>query len=368
MCGKGRSVAMHVFLGLVWCVLLGVWASDVQAQEYIFLSLGAGSSLVRLDDRGEGIGAQSFRAAIFFDLMPDKKERVQILPLLPGGATSWATARKKDIGTIGISSTMPAGMTTRIFHAFFLRNEILRDLGTLPGAPQFASDAYDLNDHLIVGSSDDGNGAKKPVVWEWRTGGPPTALPTLGGPGGWASRILPNDVILGSTQTSGGPQVTYYATVWTNGQPRNLTPDIPYPQYLSVYTRGFRGSNVYGGNASGVLVGRVGAHAWRWTLQGGSEDLGIFPDDKGTTLYSVNHAGVAVGQSTPTHPPDNAHYGRAIRFADGVFTDLNTLTSAPGWYLLQALSITDDGIIGGIATRTDGSDTSDYSYLLVPRH
>jgi probable HAF family extracellular repeat protein len=94
---------------------------------------------------------------------------------------------------------------------------------------------------------------------------------------------------------------------------------------------------------SEVAGGGTRAFLWENDVM---QDLGTLPGDSDSEAYAINARGDIAGKSYqkrcgPCVP-------RAVRWSNGVATDLNTLIAPDsGWTLLEALEITDDGAVIG---------------------
>jgi uncharacterized membrane protein len=327
------------------------------AEKYTIVDLGtwpgAGANLYgrRLDPQGQPLGSVTLRfpdgsntqeAAIFARSGP------VLLGFCPGGTASVAYARDGVNGIVGLCEFGHGAYN----HGFWRYNGVMHDLGAIPWTPDAFSVALDLNARYIVGFGDTGNTTAAALIWRRIPGAKPQILPTLGGPSAYALRITDRDVIIGESDTSNG---NLHATVWINRQPRDLTPgNISF-------------SSAAAGNNAGVIVGVVDinfyAHAWRWTLGGGSEDLGVYPGDGQAYLKDINASGVAVGYGIGGA---QAPQYRAILAAIGQpLVDLNTLVHAPDWVLEETSSINDSGVILGSGTFQGHHYRP---FLLIPIH
>ena len=83
-------------------------------------------------------------------------------------------------------------------------------------------------------------------------------------------------------------------------------------------------------------------HAFLWTKQGGTRDLGTLQGDQTSQANGINARGQVVGVSS------GAGGNRAFLWRDGVMIDLNTL-AGPGFAdrLVSATDINDAGQITG---------------------
>ncbi len=121
-------------------------------------------------------------------------------------------------------------------------------------------------------------------------------------------------------------------------------------------------------NQSGTVVGFAGVEgdpdgnalqAFIWTESDGMQMLPGLPGDVDIEAYGINNSGVAVGLSC-----DSAGVCKAVRWDEGVVTDLNTLKQSGFSDRLEtAKGINDRGEIAGRAISDAGVRTT---YLAVP--
>jgi probable HAF family extracellular repeat protein len=102
------------------------------------------------------------------------------------------------------------------------------------------------------------------------------------------------------------------------------------------------------GDVVGTAVVSDGtAHAFLWTKQTGTQDLGLLSGD-GATIASCCHTINNKRQVTGFSCPGPMGSYRAFLWENNVFTDLNTLIPAGSpWYLQAGASINDAGEIVG---------------------
>ncbi len=118
-------------------------------------------------------------------------------------------------------------------------------------------------------------------------------------------------------------------------------------------------------NDAGVVVGdgatRPGGERFRafsWTQEAGVRRLDTL--GFGTTAYAISDRNDIVGVSKVDETPTGS---RAVRWRDGVITDLNTLIAPnSGWLLLEAHDVNDQGWIVGGALK----DGENRAFLLRP--
>jgi hypothetical protein len=153
---------------------------------------------------------------------------------------------------------------------------------------------------------------------------------------------------------SWAPRVRTHATLWLKSLPIDLTPESA------------EFSSAYAVNAQTIVVGRLGQHAMRWSPEGGLEDLGLLTGDVWATLLAVNRHGIAVGMSLGAAEHESA--SKAIRTQGTRLEDLNPLVDLPEhWHVVEAVGISDGGIIGGRAVVLQSHEYEEpHAVLLIP--
>lgn len=245
------------------------------------------------------------------------------------------------------------------------------------------------------------------------------ALPTLGGPNGYAYMINNRDEAAGYAETTrqdaGCPVHRFQPVVWKDGKPHPLeTPGDAFgvaayinesgqmvgasgacgssfntntgtwlvenhplrwdsdgtPHELGTFGQpgGLSGNHACAINNRGEAVGHLMLtnnpagpfHAVRWPEGADNpEDLGTLAGDYASLALSVNDRGKVVGASF-----DSSFNPRASVWQKGVMTDLNTLIhGSSSLYLLLAYSINDRGEIVGFAATQTGEI---HGFLAVP--
>lgn len=222
-----------------------------------------------------------------------------------------------------IPDAPPSGTCTisAVHAVLWMRNDRLRDLGTLPG--DSASEGHDLNNSGdVVGYSSGPNGAR---AFLWTAQGGMQNLGTL--PGGTYSKargISDNGLIVGTSDSPAGAR----AVLWTRGSIQNLG-TLPGDQTSEAYAVNTRGVVV------GYSRGPAGTRAFIWTSQGGMQSLSSLPGGSITRALALNDKNEVVGSS------GSALGARAVRWdAAGVVQDLQTQVSLPGGVtLFEAVGI-----------------------------
>jgi hypothetical protein len=301
-----------------------------------------------VDALGTGFGSYKGQAALLLPTGPE------LLGFVLGGTGSRVLGRSIGNGTVGYGDTGPAGNYRQ--DAFWRYNGVMHDVGAFVSGEPVQSGATDLNATQIVGYATNGGFPWRAIVWDRHDLTHPRTLPTLGGVNAWALRINPRGVIVGYADIPKPPGLgtsehISHATMWIREVPHDLTPGVQ--TYVQTYARAI--------NASGTIVGYGVSGAWRWTVNGGSTALGVFPGDAFTYLWDINNGGVAVGGSLISYWSTTY---RAIRVTGTTMVDLNTLISAPGWVLNFAVGISENGIIAGHGTLRGVSQ----DFLLIPVH
>lgn len=259
----------------------------------------------------------------------------------------------KVVGAAHVDQTSP-------MHAFIRRRGALEDLGTGFG-PGSGSAAHDINGkNLVVGEHTASQAAPASAVL-WNRSGRIRDLGTLGGSttspyatNSIAYAINDSRQVVGTALPTAG--VPLHGFLWENGAMRDLGT-------LGGNTEATVAHDI---NNSAVVVGfsqnAAGeTHAFRWE-DDTMLDLGVLGPDflyRGSDAYGINASGVVVGTSNVA----DGGFGQPTAFIweDGVMLDLNPLvTDLPGGTSLEfAFAINDDGVIVGRAS-------TGRAFMLVP--
>jgi probable HAF family extracellular repeat protein len=329
-----------------------------------------------------------------------------------GGTFSWAYGINSRGSVVGYATL--TGDTS--MHAFFWREGVMRDLGTLASSDTApVSAAYSINDDdEAVGvsetSSPDPNGLDScgfgnflvclPVVWR---NGAITALPTLGGPDGQASAINNHGQIVGIAQSDEIDPLCQNPVlkpmVWEHGQARPL-PTVPFLDGIVGGAPGPAGNNHHGqvvgiitkcdGSFSravlwekhkvidmGSIAGAVpvpvtlndkGQAVGTYTIaginraflwhDGVATDLGTLPGDVFAEGNGINNEGQVVGQSCG---PNGCN---GFLWWNDLMTDLNALTADPSLRAVDPIAINSRGQIVGVALQTSTGEA--HAFLAIP--
>ena len=231
-----------------------------------------------------------------------------------------------------IPNAPPSG-TCRIstVHAvLWLKNDRLRDLGTLPG--DTGSEGFGINNSGdVVGYS---SGANGPRAFLWTSQNGMQNLGTL--PGGSFSKargISDNGLIVGTSGSANGPR----AVLWTRGGIQNLG-TLPGDLSSEAYAVNTRGTVV------GYSRGPAGTRAFIWTSQNGMQSLPSLPGGSITRALALNDKNEIVGSS------GSALGARAVLWNPaGEVQDLHASVSLPaGVTLLEAVGINARGEIAAL--------------------
>jgi uncharacterized membrane protein len=332
---------MAVGVLVMFSVVAMAQAAETRVDRYAVIGLGPDARVEGVDALGTGFGSYKGQAALLLPTGPE------LLGFLPGGTFSDALGRRVGRGTVGMSDTRKGGLV-QPQRAFWRYNGVMQEVLWLPDYVGNYIVATDLNATQIVGYGHIKYVRAHALVWDLSDLTHPQTLPTLGGGNDHALRINPRGVIIGFSDTAANIP---HATMWVNRVAHDLTPGTPLPSYARAI------------NPSGVIVGAVGTHAWRWTVSGGSEDVGFLPGDVQGALSDINASGVAVGTSSGPDAtlPQSA---KALRVTGTIMSDLNAMITAKDWVLHEAIGISDGGIIAGHGTFRGASQ----DFLLIPVH
>ena len=241
-----------------------------------------------------------------------------------------------------------------------------------------------------------------PFLWHY---GVMQALPTLGGPNGYANMINDRGDIAGVAETpiqdAGCSVHRFQPVVWKNGEPHVLTtPDLygvaayinergqvvgasgscaPFNANTLLYLNEVRamfweangqphelpnlggGGGIAGNHACNVnnlgeavghseLTNNTAFHATLWPKVNKVIDLGTLDGDYGSLALGINDSGIVVGASL-----DAAFNPRAVVWQHNILTDMNTLVADnSGLYLFLAESINNRGEIVGLGATNAG--------------
>lgn len=357
---------------------------------------------------------------------------LEVLPSL--GGTSSAGNGINDRGWITGQSNLAGD---KIVRAALWRDGKVKDLGTLGGPDSAVLWPVKNNRGIVTGVAQTANRHTYGEQWscaaffpkatatghrcvgfEWRHG-VMHALPTLGGPNGFATgsnnagqvvgwaentvrdptcvapqifqfrgvvwgpgrhqvrqlRPLPGDTVSAATAINDEGQVVgisgycdnaiggfsaIHAVLWQGGRPISLGTlgGVAWNTPMAINDAGV----VVGfSNTSASYGGTPHFHAFVWTRRGGIHDLGTLRGDATSEALGINDQGVIVGESCPA--AGNCH---AVTWRDGKISRLQSrLSSASGYQLLSADDINDAGVITGQAL--DPSTKNTVAYAATPQ-
>jgi probable HAF family extracellular repeat protein len=292
----------------------------------------------------------------------------------------------KDLGTLGGTTGQGRGINNKdwvggiglvrhdtALHAFFQKNGLKIDLGTL-GGPNSNTFSKPTMHGEVVGAAETSNSDPLGedfcffgthlicLAFIWQNG-TMTALPTLGGNNGTANYLNNHSQVAGlaenTTLDSTCPSSEYQAepVIWDKGVPQQLPTASGDPDGAAnaINDQGI----AVGGSGNCATSGAFSLHALLWQ-NGSATDLGSLGGTLFSDAFNVNDRGVVVGASDLTgdtnfwaFPFINNH---AFFWHKGTITDLGTL---PGDATSLALSINKQGQIVGQGSRailwgTDG--------------
>jgi probable HAF family extracellular repeat protein len=363
------------------------------------------------------------------------------VPGLAAGHATTITYRVADLPSLGGTNSSGNSINDRgwitgysslsgnnALHATLWRNGALTDLGTLGGPNSAVLWPVKDDGGIITGISQTSQPdhrlgtpwscaaflpaatatGHRCVGFEWRNG-VMHALPTLGGPNGFATGSNDRGQIVGWAEnrvhdpTCDSPQMLQFeAVMWSPGRHRvRVLPPLPgdtagaatalndrgqvvgisgycdqavgrfsaihavlwqHGRPISIGTLGGvawntpmaineRGEVVGFSNVSAAAGGNFDAQAFLWTRRGGIRKIGVLSGDSTSQALGINDRGEVVGTSC------NAKgQCRAFLYCDGKLQNLNSLV-APGYAgtLVSAGDINDAGVITGQAQTASGA-------------
>ena len=388
---KDNSISMHVILVIaLWCgaALAQVFAEEAQYNVSTLASLGGASS------GGNSVNNRSIVAGYSNQLdnmsrhaaawRNDASHTLIDLGTLGGPNSSVTWNVKNDRGLIaGIAQTdMPDPLGELWSSAFFYpgpnnfgfinrgfvwQNGKMRGLGTLGGNHSFAAGANNRDE--VVGWAENNCHDDtcvppqvlqfRPVVWGPRKD-QIRELPLIAGDtSGAATAINDQHVAVGISgicDQAVGRYTAKHAVVWSKGGVTDI---------------GNLGAEFWNTptaiNQAGTIVGFAGVvgdpdantlNAFIWTESDGMQLLPGLTGDVDIEAYGINNSGTVVGLSC-----DAAGVCTAVRWDDGVVTDLNSVKGTFTDRLETAKDINDQGEITGRAISATSVRTT---YLAVP--
>jgi hypothetical protein len=336
------SHASPVMGRLIVPLLLCAWLLTqpaLAADQYTLADLGAVQPIGMASDAPVVVGEANSHA---MRIAPS----AQMLPELPGATFSSAVAPTSGGYAGGYSATGPYGLYT---HAtLWMPDDTAVDLGTL-GGPQLFSAIAGLNAALqLAGYAD--NAAQTRIVAITSRDGRLVELSSWTATGNaWGDAINAVGDIAGNDLTPSG---AIHAKLWLaeGGQ-------------IDLHTCDSTSSYATGLNNVGQVIANCDTQGQVWLPLTGMLPLPPLPGDTRSDVAGINDAGTEVGRSLLPDPFSHFPlHEAATRWDNGQPTNLNTVVSAPGWQLLRALAINEDGAIMGTGT-LNGQDRA---WLLTP--
>lgn len=235
----------------------------------------------------------------------------------------------------------------------------MQALPTLGGNNGFAAGANDLGQ--VTGwaentvhdptcdTADSGQELQfRPVVWG-PAPGQVRELPLLSGDTSGAATAI-NDRgqavgISGICDQAVGRFTARHAVLWQHGAVTDLG-NLGGVAWHTPMAINLQGHVVGFSNISASDGGALHEHAFLWTPASGMRDLGtLYPGDVHSQATGINARDQVVGLSCTAHFA-SCH---AFLWQDGTMMDLNQLSGGYGGLLAQALDISDEGVITGLA-------------------
>ena len=259
--------------------------------------------------------------------------------------------------------------TRKICQGFRWLNGVMTALPPFPGGYNSYATAAN-NRGQIVGWAENGvvdpscNTAFQVLQFRaviWGPNNEMQELPPLPGDSTSAATAI-NDLgqvvgISGACGIAVGDVSAAHAVIWQNGVPTDIgnLGGTTWNTPTAINNRG----TVVGFSLPGSQNGTRNYEAFIWTAAGGLHSLGKLPGDTRSAAFGVNDKNQVVGLSR------GGPYGiRAFIWADGLMTDLNTLTLPGSPYLLYANDINDSGELVGEAL--DPATGAAPAYLALP--
>lgn len=318
---------------------LYLFSHSAYAVDYQLTGLGVGTAVTAINNNGLIVGTKANSAFIW-----DITNGLQFIGSLPGGTTYSSAQGLNNVGqVVGVSNTATGN------HAFIWEQSTgMTDLGELPGGID-NSTAYDINDTgTVVGTSINAIGHRG-FIWTELSG-----MTDIGDIPGGSNEIY-------GTSINNMNQVTGHITsgtiinayIWDPSNGMQSIGDLP---------TGGEVSYGFAINDNAQVVGRgnteTGDRAFVWTATAGMQSIGTL--GFGSYAYAINNAGTIVGHTTVA----GAHNAFIWTNNTGM-TNLNEIIQSkyPGWTLLEAYDINENGWIIGLATNPNGYQEG---FLLQP--
>ncbi len=265
-----------------------------------------------------------------------------------GGGNTDANAIN-DSGKIGGASVTSGGAT----HAFIYSGGSFTDVGTLPGGATSTGTALSNGGKLVGFGTNTANYAPVHALSYDSTNGIKDLGVITSGTSSRAYAISSAGHIAGDAYNGGTHAIVIApnsTTLTDIGSLNNSNTQIQ--------------STAYGVNGSGTVVGgsqtSQGGNFLPFVYTSGGGMVNVSPAGiAGGQLSGINDSGQAVGYTY-----DDTYTNKAILYANGMITDLNTLISpTSGWTLDQATAVSSTGYIVGSGTY---NGTSNVAFALVP--
>jgi probable HAF family extracellular repeat protein len=335
--GMGLCLAGAAFAQTTYTVHdLGTFPGAFAAQALGLNSLGVAVGSANVDPGG-------FHAARFGSPNVDLAAQY--------GYPSVANAINDSNVAVGMVYRDSQGAAT---HAAIFTGGRPKDIGTLGGSSSVAAGIN--NAGMVVGRAATWGGTDRAFTYQVGKSLFMRSLPALGGQYADATAINNDGLIVGSAALPSGFS---HAVAWRNGAITDLGTLVPGNLDASSFATAV--------SSNGLIVGSSTAadgqsHGFLVDAAGAMKDLGMFPGSRTTSPAGVNASGVVIGNARLIV----GGYGRRqmpwVLDAAGM-ADINTRLTTTDWKVVVVRAINDAGQIAGTAAAANGGQ---HAVLLTP--